>query len=124
MRIVLRGSPILAALFGHRQNGTTSDAPPLLMPGAAGDIQIGASGAGVKARRKDLTCEIENGVVSAIRVHSRRYKTEAGIGVGDSVIALANTYPIRWTGDHIAEVDDLKMKFQIEEERIVSILIS
>jgi len=123
MKVVLRGSSLLAKLLTSKSTAS-ADEPPVLGPGAAGNVRIGMPAAQLKARRRDISCEIENGLVNAITVHSRRYKTETGIGVGDSAIALANHYPIRWTGDHVAEVDELKMKFQIEQDRIVSILIS
>ena len=123
MKIVLRGSSFLAALLGGKRNGPGSGKAPVLKLGSAGNVRVGMPASDVKASGRDLSFEIEGGVVHAIRVHSRRYKTEAGIGIGDSAIALANHYPIRWTED-IAEVDDLNMKFQIREDRIVSILIS
>ena len=127
MRVVLRGPSFLTTLLGSRGNNAAVAEPEsslVLTPGSAGDVHIGMPAADVQVRKRDITCETENGLVSAIRVHSSRYKTEAGIGVGDSVIALANHYPIRWTGDHAAEVEQLGMKFQIEQDRIVSILIS
>ena len=120
MRVVLRGSPLLAALL--RRNGENGT-PPLLRAGSAGNVYIGMAAASVKVRPRELSCQIENGVVTAIQVHSGRYRTDEGIGVGDSVIALANKYTIRWSEDHIADVDDLKMRFQIDHDRIVSILI-
>jgi len=124
MKVVLRGSSLLAKLLGEGKGRASADQPAVLSPGSAGGVHIGMPAAQVKTRRKDISCEIENGVVHAICVHSRRYKTDAGIGVGDSAIALANQYTIRWTGDHTAEVDELKMRFQIEQDRIVSIVIS
>ena len=124
MKVVLRGSSFLAALLGSRSNGPVAEAPPVLLPGSAGNVYVGMPAADLKARHRDVFCETENGVVTSIRVNSGRYKTEAGVGVGDSSIALANKYPIRWTSDHVAEVDDLRMKFQIEQDRIVAIFIS
>lgn len=123
MKVVLRGSSFLASLLGSKSNARIPAAPPLLRRGSAGDVQIGMPAGSLKVRRRDLSLEIENGVVTAIQVHSRRYETEAGIGVGDSLFRLANHYPIRWAEDHVAEVDDLRMRFQIAEDRIVSILI-
>jgi len=75
-------------------------------------------------RRPDLEIDTANGAVTAIRVYSRRYKTDAGIGVGDSIVTLANRYPIRWRSDDAAEVEDLKMRFYVENETITSILVS
>ena len=95
----------------------------ILRRGSAGNVYVGMAEDDVNVSGRDLTAEMFNGVVAAIRVHSRRYRTEAGIGVGDSLIALANHYQINWTEDNVAEVDDLRMKFQIEGETIVSILI-
>jgi hypothetical protein len=71
-----------------------------------------------------VLCHVERGFVIAIRVASASYKTEQGIGVGDSSIALASRYAIRWLDDHIAEVEDLGMMFQIEADRIIAIVIS
>lgn len=110
-------------LLGSRAKAPLPEAPALLRPGRAGNVQIGMPAGGLKVPRRDLSLETENGVVTAIRVLSRRFKTETGIGVGDSLIALANQHAIRWIDDHIADVDDLKMKFQIAEDRIVAILI-
>ena len=124
MKVVLRGTSFLAVLLGSKANAPPSGAPPLLQPGFAGGVHIGMPAVGLKVPHRELSIEADNGVVTAIRVHSRRYKTETGIGVGDSLIKLANQYPIRWTEDHEAEVDELKMKFQVKEDRIVSILIS
>ena len=124
MKVVVRGSSFLAMLLGSKANAPVSGAAPLLQRGFAGGVRIGMPAIGLNVPRRELSIEAENGVVTAIRVHSRRYKTETGIGVGDSLIKLANQYPIRWTDDHEAEVDELKMKFQVKEDRIVSVLIS
>jgi hypothetical protein len=124
MKVVLRSSSFLAMLLGSKANASVSDAPPLLQRGFAGGVRIGMPAVGLKVPRRELSIEAENGVVTAIRVHSRRYKTETGIGIGDTLIKLANQYPMRWNDDHEAEVDELKMKFQVKDDRIVSILIS
>src|SRR5689334_11473246 len=119
MKVILRSS-FLPSLLGIA-HPAVAEAPPILGRGYAGNVRIGMLAGEVKVRRRDLSCNIENGVVTAIRVHSRRYKTEAGIGVGDSLVALANRYRIRWSDEHVAEVDELGMKFQIPGDRIVSI---
>ena|SRR5436309_898736 len=123
MRVVVRGSSFLASLLAPGRNASVPEAALMLRRGSAGDVYVGMPEGDVNASGRDFTAEMFNGVVAAIRVHSRRYKTDAGIGVGDSLIALANHYQIHWTDDNVAEVEDLRMKFQIERERIVSILI-
>ena len=126
MKVVLRGPSFLAslaALISHTGSSAPADVPSVLEPGTAGGIKIGMPAADAKVRKKELQYEVEDGVVSAIRVLSPRYKTEAGIGVGDSTIALANHYPIRWSGDQIAEVERLNMKFEIKDNHIASILV-
>src|ERR1700686_5089065 len=119
MKVILRSS-FLPLLLGIA-HPAVAEAPPILGRGHAGNVGIGMLAGEVKVRRRDLSCDIENCVVTAIRVHSRRYKTEAGIGIGDSLVTLANHYQIRWSDEHVAEVDELGMKFQVPEDRIVSI---
>lgn len=124
MRLVLRGSSFLVAMLRRNGDARARPTPPLLRPGSAGNVYVGMPAASLKVPRRELSCETKDGVVTAIRVHSGRYRTDAGIGVGDNVIALASHYPIQWTEDHVADVADLRMKFQIERDRIVSILLS
>ena len=59
-----------------------------------------------------------------IRVYSRRYRTEDGIGVADPVAELAKAYPIRWLAESVAEVESLHMRFHIGNKRIASIELS
>lgn len=147
MKIVLRSSSLLFSLLGITANAPMSKVQPVLRRGSADGIDIGTSAkqlleefgtklqldektgrleaflASPLQRRPDLSFEIKDGVVSAIKVYSRRYKTESGIGVGDALLTLANQHQIHWTDDNIAEVDELKMKFQIQDDRIISILV-
>ncbi len=147
MRIVLRSSSLLFSVLGITANAPLSKVRRLLRPGAAGNVGIGMSVrqlreefedrvrldenagtahvflASLSQRRPDLSLDIAGGEVTAIRVYARSYKTAAGIGPGGSVRELSDRYDIRWTDDNIAEVDDLRMSFQVEGERIVSVLI-
>ncbi len=147
MRIVLRSSSLLFSLLGIAANAPLSRVRRLLRPGAAGDLGIGMSVPQLRAefegamkfdenggkahvflaspsqRRPDLSFDIAAGAVTAIRVYARSFKTAAGIGPGGSVEELSDRYNIRWTDDNVAEVDDLRMSFQVEEDRIVSVLI-
>ena len=75
-------------------------------------------------RRPDLSFQLENGVVASIKVFSRRYKTEEGIGVGDSLVTLANHYSILWAEDNLAQVEALNMKFRAEGGQITWILLT
>jgi hypothetical protein len=148
MRVVLRSSSLLFSLLGIAMNVPLHKVRPVLRRGSADGVRIGmtlgelASLFGKRMKidertsradvflapefqqRADLSFETENGTVSAIWVYSRRYKTEAGIGVGDEPSALAAHYRIRWTDDNLAEVDDLSMKFEIRDDRIAAVIIS
>ncbi len=149
MRIVLRSSSLLFSLLGITANAPVHKVVPVLRRGSAGRIRIGAApeelfavfGKNLKVdgktgtveafsaspmlqRRPDLSFQLENGVVTSIKVFSRRYKTEAGIGVGDSLVTFANHYAIRWPEDNLAEVEALNMKFRAENGRIAWILLS
>jgi hypothetical protein len=148
MKVVLRSSSPLFALLGMRAAPQVPQPVAMLRPGSAERVHIGMSALDVlaefnerarfnelnsradvflgpgKQRHPDLSLELTDGVVTAIQVYSRRYKTEAGIGPGDSLISLANQYPLHWTADNTAEVGDLRMKFQFEKDRIISVLLS
>ena len=149
MRIVLRSSSLLFSVLGITANVPVHKVVPVLRRGSADRIRIGAAaselfgifGKNLKVdrksgtidaflaspllqRRPDLSFQLENGVVTSIKVFSRRYKTEAGIGVGDSIVTLANRYQVRWPQDGLAEVETLSMKFRIENDRIAWILLS
>ena len=149
VRIVLRSSSLLFSLLGITANAPVHKVLPILRRGSAGRIGIGTAAADLFAifgknlkvdsksgtidafsaspmlhRRPDLSFQLENGLVTSIKVFSRRYKTESGVGVGDSLITLANRCQIRWPQDNLAEVETLNMKFRIENDRIVWILLS
>lgn len=147
MKIVLRSSSLLFSVLGITANAPVSKVQPILRRGSVDGLNIGtpvqellaefgkklqvdektgrleAFLASPLQRRADLSFETKDGVVTAIRVYSRRYKTESGIGVGDALLTLANQHQIHWTDDDIAAVDDLKMRFQVKEDRIISILV-
>ena len=147
MKVVLRSSSLLFSLLGIAVNAPMTKVQPLLRRGSADGIDIGTSArqlldefgaklqlddktgrleaflASPLQRRPDLSFEMKEGVVIAIKVYSRRYKTESGIGVGDTLVMLANQHVIHWVDDDIAEVADLKMKFQVQDDRIISILV-
>jgi hypothetical protein len=148
MKVVLRSSSPLFALLGMRAARPTPQPMAVLRRGSAERAHVGMSALDVlaefnerakfnelnsradvflgpgKQRHPDLSLELTDGVVTAIQVYSHRFKTEAGVGPGDSLISLANRYQLRWTADNIAEVDDLKMKFLFEKDRIISVLLS
>ena len=147
MKVVLRGSSVLFSMLGFSPTAPVQQAPVVLRRGSADRVQIGMSALDVLAeyrerakfdeksskadifpsmnrRRPEMSLDLREGVVTAIRVYSRRYKTEEGLGPGDSLIRLANQYPIHWTAEDIAEVHDLNMKFQFEKDRIISVVLS
>src|ERR1700730_9948597 len=120
MKVVLRSSSLLFSLLGIAVNAPVSRVQPLLRRGSADGIDIGTSArelldefgtklqlddktgrleaflASPLQRRPDLSFEIKDGVVTAIKVYSRRYKTQTGIGVSDTLLTLANQHPIHW----------------------------
>src|SRR5689334_591388 len=139
MKVVLRSSSPLLSLLGVDAT-PPRPAATVLRQGSAGQVHIGMSALDVfaefheraqfnelnsradiypgsrKQRRAELSCELTDGVVTAIDVFSGAYKTEAGIGPGDSLVALANTYQLRWVADNIAQVDGLNMTFKLEKD--------
>lgn len=146
MKVVLRSSSLLFSLLGIASNASVHKVRPMLRRGSVDGAHVGMSegeliaefGKQIKfeetgranaflaselQHRPDLSFDIENGVVTSIRVYSRRYKTDTGVGVGDDLRVLARQHQIRWTDDDVAEVDDLKMKFQVQGDRIASIVI-
>jgi hypothetical protein len=148
MKVVLRSSSPLLSLLGIPATPQTSQPAGILRRGSAERVHIGMSALDVlaefnerakfnelnsradvflgpgKQRHPDLSLELTDAVVTAIQVYSHRFKTEAGVGPGDSLISLANRYTLRWTADNTAEVGDLKMKFLFERDRIISVLLS
>ena len=148
MKVVLRGSSGLISLLGTRTSPPASRQAEVLRRGSAGRVQIGmtaldvleefgskakfnelnsradvVSGRG-KQRDPALSIEMTDGYVTAIQVFSPDYKTENGIGPGDTLIALANHYPIRWTEDNTVEVRELGMKFTFAKDQITSVILS
>lgn len=148
LKVVIRSSSLLFSVVGIAANAPVARVRPALRRGAAGDVRIGMAVEAVEAhfgpklrsegdggradiflaspllqRRPDVTLDLKDGVVSAIRVYSRRFKTEAGIGAGDSLDALRRAYEIRWLDDDTAEARELGMQFQLENDRIASVLI-
>jgi hypothetical protein len=149
MRIVLRSSSLLFSVLGITANAPVHKVVPVLRRGFAGRIRIGAaaedlfamfgknlkvdrksgtvdsfSASPILQRRPDLSFQTENGLVTSIKILSRRYKTESGIGVGDNLETLVNHYQVSWPADSLAAVETLNMKFRIENDRIVWILLS
>jgi hypothetical protein len=148
MKVVLRSSSPLLSLLGIPAVPTAPEAMAVLRRGSADRVYIGMSALDVlaefneraefnelnsmadiflgpgKQRHPDLSLELTDGVVTGIQVYSPRYKTETGVGPGDNLITLANQYELRWTADNTAEVGELKMRFQFEKDRIISVLLS
>lgn len=148
MKVVLRGSSPLFSALGIPCVASHANTAPILKNGRAGDVYIGMPALDVLAafagrakfnelntradifcspsqrRHPDLTLDITDGVVTAIHVYARRYKTETGVGPGDSLIALATAHEIHWTDEDNATVHGLNMKFQFEKDRIISVLLS
>src|SRR5258707_12557942 len=116
MKVVLRSSSPLFSALGIPRAASAAKVRPVLRRGVADTIRIGMTAVEVmaafpgrtkfsdldsradifpdpsKQHRPDLTLEITDGVVTAIRVYSSRYKTDAGVGPGDSLITLANLH--------------------------------
>lgn len=148
MKIVLRSSSLLFTLLGITLNAPVSKVRELLRRSSAGQVRLGMPigevleefGERAKVhperdvvdvyfashmqRRPDLSLSLSDGAVKSIRVYSRRYKTEAGIGVGDALFSLANAHQVKWLDDRTVENSDLGMRFDIEDDRITSVLIS
>lgn len=148
MRVVFRSSSLIFTLLGIVFNAPVSRVREVLRRGQAGRVRIGMPVADVLALfgkrgrpaadgesidvfllsslqgRPDLSIATQNGLVSVIRVYSRRYRTEDGIGVADPVAELAKAYPIRWLAESVAEVESLHMRFHIGNKRIASIELS
>ena len=148
LKVVIRSSSLLFSVVGIAANAPVAKVRPILRRGAAGDVRIGMTVEAVEAQfgpkvrsgadpgcahiflvsallqsRPDISLAMKDGVVSTIRVYSRRFKTEAGIGAGDSLDALRQAYPIRWLDDDTAEAGELGMRFEVVNDRIASILI-
>jgi len=145
MKVVVRGSPAMMSLLGRRRTAS-KPAAHLLSRGAAGRARIGMldldvlkefkgrvkfnelnSAAdifdGSQRRGPDLSLEFTDGRVTRIEVHSPGYKTDQGVGPGDSTIALANHHTVRWVTATIAEDAGLKIQFRCANERIISVLL-
>src|SRR5579872_7249968 len=145
MKVVVRGSPAMMSLLG-RGKKPAKPALHVLRRGEAGRARIGMvdlevlekfkgrvrfnelnSAADIfdgRRRRPDLSLQFTDGIVTLIEVHSSRYKTDEGVGPGDSVVALANHHTIRWVTESTAEAAGLKMRFRCENDRIISVLLS
>jgi hypothetical protein len=148
MKVVLRSSSPLFSALGIPRAAPAGKVLPVLRRGAADIVHIGMPALDVlaafpgrtkfdelntradifpspsKRHRPDLTLAITDDLVSAIRVYSSRYKTETGVGPGDSLTTLATLHEIHWTDENTAEVHDLNMKFQFAKDRIISVLLS
>jgi hypothetical protein len=147
MKVVLRSSSVLLSLLGMTAKAPLSRARSILRRGSTDSVRIGmsvidllaefgsqveideAAGraniflASAKQRRPDLMLEIRDGVVTSIRIYSSRYKTESGVGPGDGIITLGSQYQMHWKDDNTAVVRELNMEFQVEKDRVVSVLI-
>lgn len=69
------------------------------------------------------TADITNGSVSRFCILSRAFRTDIGIGVGATLRDLARFYRLSWVGPGWAYVDSLKMRFEIRDGRVASILV-
>lgn len=141
MKVVVR-----ASLLGRGKTTAAKPATFVLRPGEAGRARIGMldldvlekfkgrvrfnelnSAADIfdgRRRRPDLSLEFTDGILTRIEVHSSKYKTDEGVGPGDSVVVLANRHTIRWVTEGTAEAALLNMRFRCENDRIISVLLS
>ena len=71
-----------------------------------------------------LSADLTNGSVSQFRVFSANFRTDIGIGVGATLEDLANFYEISWREPDFAYVEALRMRFEIRDGKVASILVS
>ncbi len=71
-----------------------------------------------------LKGDITDGVVSQFQIFSHRFRADIGIGVGATLAELSRFYQIAWKEPGFAYVDSLKMRFEIREGKVASILVT
>lgn len=148
MKVVLRSSSLFLTLIGIVSNAKVAKVEAALRRGAVGRMRIGMSLEQLEAtiqpavvdgsldRKVNIylganhgnspivTANIENGFVAQFKVFSQRFRTDIGIGVGTSLRELSRCYAIAWLEPGWAYVDSLRMRFEIREGKVASILVS
>ena len=148
MKIIVRSSSLLLTFVAILSNARMSRVEAALRRGIVGRWRIGMS---LKELLQDaqpaiveqsdektvkfyldrktgqppaLSADLTNGSVSQFQVLSGNFRTDIGIGVGATLEDLANFYEISWREPDFAYVESLRMRFEIREGRIASILVS
>jgi hypothetical protein len=148
MKVIVRSSSLLLTFVAIMSNAKLGRVEAALRRGIVGRLRIGMS---LKQLLQDaqpatvdhsdektvklyfnpdtgdppaLSADITNGSVSQFQVLSGNFRTDIGIGVGASVEDLSNFYEIAWREPDFAYVDSLKMRFEIRDGKVASILVS
>jgi hypothetical protein len=147
MKVILRSSSLLFTLLGITANARVSKVETALRRGVAGRARIGmtreellaefdetavesADGANIELHfgsdhgEPALVAAMDGGVVRRITVYSPRFRTDKIAGVGTRLRRLALAYELKWREAACADVDELKMRFKMRGERVVSITLS
>jgi hypothetical protein len=148
MKIIVRSSSLLLTFVAILSNAKMCRVEAALRRGIVGRLRIGMS---LKELLQDaqpatvdqpdektvklyfdpdtghppaLSADLTNGSVSQFQVLSENFRTDIGIGVGATLEDLANFYEISWREPDYAYVDALKMRFEIRDGKVASILVS
>ncbi len=138
MKVVLRSSSLPLTLLGILTNAGVSRVDAGLRRGTVGRLRIGMSVEDVKAElgadsnggaiaigaEPGVTAEFVNGSLVRCQVLSKRYRTPEGIAVGSPSSDLERVYPLLWEEPGVAFVKALRMRFFVQEGKIVKILVS
>ena len=148
MKIVVRSSSLLLAFVAILSNARAGRGRAALQRGVVGRLRIGMSLKELlhyaQPARMDhsdgntvtllvdkestnapaLSAYISDGSISQFQVFSDKFRTDIGIGVGSSLEELRSCYDISRAGTDFAYVESLKMRFEIREGKIGSILVS
>ena len=148
MKIIVRSSSLLLTFVAIVSNAKLGRVEAALRRGIVGRLHIGMS---LKELLQDaqpatvdhsdektvklyldpkkenppaLSADLTNGSVSQFQVLSDQFRTDIGIGVGASLQHLAKFYEISWREPDFAYVESLKMRFEIRDGKVASILVS
>ena len=148
MKVVLRSSSLFLTLIAIVSQTKVARVEAALRRGVVGRLRIGMSIQELQAKvqpavvedaahkivtvyygsnsgeQPTLRADITNGVVSQFQIFSQRFRTDIGIGVGATLTELARFYHIAWREPGFAYVDSLRMRFEIREGKVASILVS
>ena len=147
MKLILHSSSLLLTIIGIIGNLKLARAGGVLRRGAVGRLRIGMRLGEVLAEIPgDWTARLENhtvriysskesnqlrligdvtnGAISQFQVFSEQFRTDVGIGIGSTLTELGRFYQTSSREPGYAYVEPLHMRFEIRDDKIITVLVS